>query len=183
MIKEKLIFWPLAGVFISILAFGFFSQGTKKEAAKELLEEIQLATKKSIAKKQSDKKSWDVDRIKSLDVLGGYETILKRSPFFRVASEKKVKKVEVIPLEKKPEKPLFKYKGRVMMGSKVMVIIEDQGTGKNSFLQEGETIGDFEVVHIDEKEVTLRQGDGKEIVLKSAKGEKASDKVEDEAGE
>ena len=175
MIKERLIFWPLLTVFIAILAFGFFSQGTKKKAAKELLQEIQFATKKSMAKKESTKKTWDMSKIKTLDMVDGYEAILKRNPFFRIVTEKKVKKVEVIPLEKKPKKPLFKYKGRVMMGSKVMVIIEDEGTGKSSFLQEGETVGDFKVVHIDEQEVTLRQSDGKEIVLKSSKEEKTAD--------
>jgi len=174
MIKEKLIFWPLLGVFICTVAFGFFSRGNEKEAADELLQEIELATKKSIAKKKLVRDKWDIKNVKALDTIDGYKAILKRSPFFRVVSEKKVKKLEIITVEKKPKKPLFKYKGRVMMGSKIMVIIEDRGTGKSFFLQEGDMVGDFKVVVIGEKEVMLRQKGGKEIVLKSVKKEKKS---------
>jgi hypothetical protein len=174
MVKEKFIFWPLLGTFVFILAFGFFSKGSRKEALEELSREIELATKKTVSKKRSERNKWDIDKLKISDTIGTYEAVLERSPFFRVVPEGKIKKVEPAVVETKPKKALFKYKGRVMMGSRVMVIIEDQGTGKSLFLQQGGTIGDFEVVHIDEKEVTLKQKDGEEIVLKSVKGQKNS---------
>ena len=46
MIKEKMIFWPLLAVFIGVLIFGFASQGEKREAKDELLQDIELAAKK-----------------------------------------------------------------------------------------------------------------------------------------
>ncbi|MBU1062446.1 MAG: hypothetical protein KJ952_07010 [Candidatus Omnitrophica bacterium] len=171
MIKEKIVFWSLLAVFISIVIFGFVSQGKKKEAKDALLQDIEIATKKSRAQKKMIKDSMDFDGIKAVDTIDGYRHLLKRSPFFRPRSETEVKKVEVVPLKVEPKKPLFKYKGRVMMGSKVMVIIEDQGTGKSLFLQEGEAIGDFVVSRIGEKDVSLKKKNGEEIVLRAVKKE------------
>ncbi|MBU1006538.1 MAG: hypothetical protein KKH08_02960, partial [Candidatus Omnitrophica bacterium] len=50
-------------------------------------------------------------------------------------------------------------------GQKVMVVIEDVGTGKSFFAQEGDMAGDFLVLRIDDKEVTLKKKGGEEIVL------------------
>lgn len=172
MIKEKIIFWPLLVVFIGVLIFGFTSQGKKKEAKDELLQDIELATKKSMAKKKALKDRWNFDKIKTEDTLDVYGLLLERSPFFRVRSKEKVKKVEVIPLKEEPKEPLFKYKGRVTMGSTVKVIIEDHGTGKSFFVQEGDMIGDFLVLRVDEKEVALKKKGGEEIVLSAVKKEK-----------
>jgi hypothetical protein len=58
-----------------------------------------------------------------------------------------------------------------MMGSKVMVIIEDQGTGKSSFVREGDMIGDFLVSGIDEDRVVLKKKDGEEVILNVVKEE------------
>lgn len=182
-VKEKLIFWPLATVFIGILVFGFVSQGKKEEATKDLLKEIEVATKKNMAKKKAKKDKLDVKMVKAEDNLNAYELLLKRSPFFRVRDTSEIKKVEVIPLKKEePKKAILKYKGRAMMGSKVMVVIEDQGTGKSFFVQEGDMIGDFLVVAIDEKEVTLKKKGGEEIILSAAKKgqEKKEKKVNEE---
>jgi len=101
-----------------------------------------------------------------------YSLLLKRSPFFRIRSEEKVKKVEVISIKEKPKEPLFRYKGRVTMGSTVKVIIEDHGTGKSFFVQEGDRVGDFLVLRVDDKEVALKKKGGEEIVLSAVKKEK-----------
>ncbi len=180
MLKEKMVFWPLFAIFIGILIFGLASQGKKKDATEELLKDMEHATKKTLAKKKQDKEKWNFDEAKARDVLDSYRLLLKRSPFFKVMPEAKVKeKVEVIPIKEEPEKPLFKYKGRVMMGSEVMVIIEDLGTGKSSFVKEGDMIGDFLVLRIGDKEVTLKKKGGEEIILSVIKKKKeAEDKEE-----
>ncbi len=171
-VKEKLVFWPLAAVFIGMLVFGFVSQGKKEGATKDLLKEIEVATKKSRAKKKAKKDKLDVKMLKTEDNLDMYELLLKRSPFFRVRDVSEIKKVEVIPLKKEePKKVILKYKGKAMMGSKIMVVIEDQGTGKSFFVQEGDMVGDFLVVTIDEKEVVLRKKGGEEVILSSSKRE------------
>jgi len=51
--KEKIIFWPLLGIAMAIFIFGFASQGKKKEALGELLQDIELATKKSKARRKA----------------------------------------------------------------------------------------------------------------------------------
>ena len=170
MIKEKVIFWPLLAVFIGILIFGFVSQGKKKKATSGLLKEIEIATKKTRAKKKAVKDKWDLDNIKLKDALENYKELVKRSPFFRFSDEKpKVKKREVIPLKEEPKEAILKYKGRVMIGSKVMVVIEDAGTGKSFFVKEGDRVADFLVVRIDEKEVALKKAGGEEVILNAVK--------------
>jgi hypothetical protein len=171
MIREKMIFWPLAAVFTGILILGFTSQGNKKSAVEELMRDIELATKKSKARIKEDMNKLDFAKIKGIDDIGDYKLLLKRSPFFRVRPEEKAKKTEPIPVKEPPKKAILKYKGKVVMGSKVMVIIEDQGTGKSSFAQEGDMIGDFLVSGIDEARVVLKKKDGEEVILNVVKKE------------
>ena len=172
-IKEKIIFLLLLVVSIVILIFGFGSQGKKKEATRELMKDIQLATKKSKAKKKAELKDrWDFSAIKTFDKLTVYNALLKRSPFYKIMPKGEAKKVEPIPVKIEPKKPIFKYKGKVSMGSKVMVVIEDQGTGKSFFAKKGDMIGDFLVSSIDDKEVVLKKRGGEELVLSAAKKEK-----------
>lgn len=172
MIKEKIIFWPLVAVFIGVLIFGFLSQGKKKEATQELMQEIELATKKSRAKKKAQLKDmWDFDIIKTQDAASTYEALLERSPFFRVRHEPLVKVVEPLPVKEEKKEPILKYKGKVVMGEKIMVVIEDQGIGKSHFVEAGDKVGDFKVLRIGEKEVALQKQGGEEIILKAKKQE------------
>ena len=180
MIKEKIFFWLFLAIVISTLIFGFFSQGKKKEMAGELLRDIELATKKTKAEDKMAKEKLDFKGIKVADSLSEYKELSKRSPFFRVASELKPKKVEPMMLKEKPKKAMFKYKGKARMGSKVMVIIEDQGTGKSFFVKEGDAIGDFSVSSIDKKEVVLEKTGGEIIRLSTIKKEKKDSKATEE---
>ncbi|MDP6685814.1 MAG: hypothetical protein QGI05_02555, partial [Candidatus Omnitrophota bacterium] len=72
MVKEKIIFIALVPMFIGVVIFGFVSQGFREEAARELLEEIDLATRKSRAKVNAAKDRWDFDRVKGVDTIDGY---------------------------------------------------------------------------------------------------------------
>ena len=180
LIKEKIIFLALLVILIGSLAFGFYSQGNKKEATKEFLQEMEALTEKAKIKKRLSKDAWDLEKVKVKELQEDYEALIKRSIFFREAQEAKVKNVEVaIPLkEEEPKKPVFIYKGKMMVGTKVMVIIEDQGTGKSFSVQEGDMVGDFSVLSIDEKEVRLKKSDGEEIALSTIKKEKEEKKDE-----
>ncbi len=176
-VKEKLIFWTLLIIFIGILGFGFFSQGNRKQATKGLLQDIELAAKKSIAKNKpalSGRRAFD--RIMAMDTMNGYKTLLKRSPFFRPGSKPKAMPVEPVVIEEGPKEPILKYKGKVVMGSKIMVVIEDQGTGKSYFVKEGDMVGDFVVLRLDEDEVALKKKGGEEIVLTAAKKKEEKEK-------
>lgn len=170
-IKEKVIFGLLLTVFVVILIIGFILQGKKQETKGLLLEDIKLAAEKVIDKKKAAEDSWDLDSIRSADSIAEYKTLLKRDIFFRVASEPKTRKVEAIPLKEEPKKILFRYKGKVMIGTQVMVIIEDEGTGKSFFVKAGDMVGDFRVVRVDEKEVVLKKQGGEEIILGVVKKE------------
>ena len=170
MIKEKLIFCPLLVVLIGILAFGLISHGDKKKRDLSLSKDIELATKKMAVKKKTPKDMWGFDKIMAIDTIDGYSTLLERSPFFRIKKEgESTQNLEPIVIKEEPKEPLLKYKGRVIIGDRLMVIIEDRGTGKSSFVEEGDMVAGFLVLRIDDTGVTLRKKSGEEIVLKASK--------------
>lgn len=177
--KEKIIFWPLLGIAMAIFIFGFASQGKKKEALDELLQDIELATKKSKAmRKAFIKDKWDFEAVRVEDKIGAYELLLKRSPFFRIVPERKAERIEPIVVEEEPQGPLFRYKGRAVIGAKVVVVIEDQGKGKSYFVEVGDMIGDFLVSSIGDEEVVLKKKGGEEVILSVAKKEQKQESDE-----
>lgn len=179
--KEKFIFWFLLLVLIAAFITGILSQEKKKAQAEAFIREIEAATEKAKVKKKSQKYDWDIDSIKTSQTIDNYASFIKKDVFFRKAVEALVKpnKDEIIPLKvEEPKKPMFVYKGRIMMGSQVMVIIEDQGTGKSYSVKEGDRVGNFSVLSIDDKEVRLKNKEGKEIILATVKKEKEGKKEE-----
>jgi len=181
-IKEKIIFWLLSPVLIVILMLGFYSKEKKKESADEFLKEMEAVTEKArLKKKQSRELKLDIDAVKKQAATDDYAGLLERSIFFRPESEvKNVIKEEVIAVkEEKPKKPVFIYKGRMMVGTAVIVIIEDQNTGKSFSVKEGDMVGNFLVTSIDDKEVRLKKKDGEEIMLSTVKEERKEDKKEE----
>lgn len=123
----------------------------------------------------------DLETVKTEGTLDDYSGILERNIFFRPVSEVKlVDKGEVIALKKEePIRPAFSYKGRMMVGSNLIVIIEDQNTGKSISIKEGDTTGDLSIVAIGEKEIRLKKKDGEEIVLSTIKEAKKEEKEEE----
>ncbi|MFH1854625.1 MAG: hypothetical protein ABH815_04860 [Candidatus Omnitrophota bacterium] len=184
MIKEKIIFWLLAAIFAAILILGLTSQGNKKAAVEELKQDIELVSKRSKVKIKEERDKWDFVKMKVAEDIENYKSLLDRSLFFRIKPEEKIKKAEPIPVKELPKKAVLKYKGRVMMGAKVMVIIEDQNTGKSSFVQEGDMVGDFLVSSIDESSVVLKKKGGEEVILSAVKREdKEKSSAKDEGPE
>jgi len=116
------------------------------------------------------------------DKISTYELLLKRSPFFRIVPERKAERIEPIVVEEEPQGPLlFKYKGRAAIGAKVVVVIEDQGTGKSYFVESGSMIGDFLVSSIGDEEVVLQKKGGEEIILSVAKKEQKQESDEEDS--
>lgn len=182
-IKEKLIFWPLLTALIVSFGIGFYSQDKKKADTDDFMKDIEIATEKARVKKKAFKDIWDIAVLTSEDSLDNYEGLLKRNIFGRIVTESDVKKEEVIPLEEGPKKPAFIYKGRIMLGSKVMVIIEDEGTGKSYSVQEGGLVGDYVVLMVGEKDVLLKNKDGEEILLQTVKKEEPAQEKKEDAQE
>jgi len=178
--EEKLIFWLLLVIFIGVLIFGFLSQENKKRSGMEFFQEIELASKKNRVHFKVEKSKWDIATLIKEETLESYKGLLKRSPFFKIGSDTKVKKVEPIVIKEEPKEPLLKYKGRVTMESKVLVIIEDEGTGKSHFVQVGDMVGDFLVQEIDETKVVLKKKGGEEIILSAIKKEDISKEIKTE---
>ena len=173
-IREKLIFWFLLSALVATIVIGTNVQDKKKASTDEFLKDIESVTAKAKAKKKVSKDSWDIEALKKQDKSENYSSLIERSIFFRPVSEIKTEnKGEVITLkEEEPPKPVFVYKGRMMVGPKVIVIIQDQNTGKSFSVKEGDTAGDFTVLSIDEKEVRLKKKNGEEIGISTIKEEK-----------
>ena len=180
-IKEKLIFFILAPVLAAVILIGFNLQEKKKESAGDFLKDIESVTEKARAKKKAAKDNWDVDGLKKQDTAEDYTSLAERSIFFRPVSEVTTEnKEDIIPLkEEEPPKPVFVYKGRMMFGAKVIVIIQDQNTGKSFSVKEGDLAGDYTVMSVDDKEIRLKKKDGEEIAISTVKEEKKEEKKEE----
>lgn len=170
-IREKIIFWFLLSVLAVTIFIGINVQEKKKQSSDEFLKDIASVTEKAKAKKKAAKDKWDIEGLNRKESLEDYSTLMERNIFFKPVSEvKDENKADIIPLkEEEPKKPVFVYKGRMMLGAKVIVIIEDQNTGKSFSVKEGDAAGDFTVLSIDEKEIRLKKKDGEEIAISTVK--------------
>lgn len=170
-IREKLIFWFLLSVLIAAIAIGIHVQEKKRQSSDEFLKDIESVTEKAKAKKKTVKDIWDTEGLNKKESLEDYSALVERDIFFRLVSKvKDENKADIIPLkEEEPEKPVFVYKGRMMLGAKIIVIVEDQNTGKSFSVKEGDAAGDFTVLSIDEKEIRLKKKDGEEIAISTIK--------------
>ncbi len=177
-IKDKIIFLALLPVLIGTLVIGMKAQEAKKKSTGDFLKDIESVTEKAKAKKKTVKDSWDIDGLKKQETMEDYPALEERDIFSRPVSEvKEGPKGDIIPLrEEEPKKPLFVYKGRMTLGARVIVIIEDQNTGKSFSVKEGDSAGEFAVVSIGGKEILLRKNSGEEIVISTVKEEKKEEK-------
>ncbi len=178
--KEKAIFWILLPLLIATITIGINAQEKKRQLSDEFLKDIESVTEKAKAKKKAAKDNWDIEGLKKQETSEDYPALMERSIFFRPVSEVKDEGGgDVIPLkEEEPKKPMFVYKGRMMLGARVIVIIEDQNTGKSFSVKEGDMAGDYTVLSIDEKEIRLRKKDGEEITISTVKEERKEEKKE-----
>ena len=61
--------------------------------------------------------------------------------------------------------PRFVYKGRVQMGASQRAILEEAHSRKTHFLETGQTVAGFQVLQIEENQVTLVNSAGEELVV------------------
>jgi hypothetical protein len=178
-IREKVIFWILLPVLAAIIAIGINVQEKKKQSSDEFLKDIESVTEKAKVKKKIAADILDLDGLKKQSASEDYSFLTERGIFFRPVSEvKNEKKEDIVTLkEEEPKKPMFVYKGRMTLGGRVIVIIEDDNTGKSFSVKEGDATDDFTVLSIDEKEIRLKKKDGEEIAVPTVKEGKKEEKV------
>ena len=180
-IRGKLIFWILLPVLAAIITIGINVQEKKKQSSDEFLKDIESVTEKAKAKKKIAMNNLDLDGLKKQSVSEDYSFLIEKGIFFRPVSEvKNERKEDIVTLkEEEPKKPMFVYKGRMNIGGRVIVIIEDDNTGKSFSVKEGDATDNFTVLSIDEKEIRLKKKDGEEIAVPTVKEEKKEEKVRD----
>ncbi len=177
--KEKVIFWILLPVLVAGVSVGINVQEKKKASTDEFLRGIESVTSKAKVKKTAVKDNWDIEGLKAQDKSEDYSALLERNIFFRPVDELKAKtQGDIIPLKKEePPKPVFVYKGRMMVGSNIIVIIQDRNTGKSFSVKEGDTTDDFTVLSIEDNEVRLKGKNGEEISVSTVKEEKKEENM------
>lgn len=178
--REKFIFWILLPVLAAVIIIGIDIQKKKRQSSEEFLKDIGTVAEKVKTKKKTAEDSWDIEGLKKKDTLEDYPALMERSIFFRPVSEAREESgKEIISLkEEEPAKPVFVYKGRMMLGAKVIVIIEDKNTGKSFSVKEGDVTAGFTVLSIGEKEIRLRKNDGEEVLIPTVKEEKRQEEPE-----
>lgn len=170
-IREKLISLLLLPVLAAIIIIGINVQEKKKLASDEFLKDIESVTEKAKAKKKIAADNWDMDSLKKHQTSEDYSFLIERGIFSKPVSETPDEKKEVIISlkEEEPKKPVFVYKGRMALGDRIIVIIEDKNTGKSFSVKEGDTTDNFTVLSIGEKEIRLKKKDGEEIAVSTVK--------------
>jgi hypothetical protein len=180
-IREKIIFWLLLPVLTVIIIIGFNVQDKKKKSSDEFLQDIETVTEKAKAKKKITADNWDLEGLKKQDTPEDYSSLAERAIFSKPVSEIKADKKEdtAVIKEEEPKQAVFVYKGRMTLGDKIIVIIEDVNTGKSFSVKEGDSTDDFTVLSISEKEVKIKKKSGEEIAIPTIKEEKKEEKALD----
>ena len=172
---EKFIFWLLLPVLFAAVIIGANIQEKKRQSSDEFLKDIESVTEKAKAKKKIAADSHDIEGLKKQETSVDYASLMEKGIFLKPFSEVKdeEKTGVVIPLkEEEPEKPVFVYKGRMTLGGNIIVIIEDENTGKSFSVKEGDATDSFTVLGIGEKEIRLKKKDGEEIAISMIKEQK-----------
>jgi hypothetical protein len=179
--KEKAIFWILLPVLTAVIAIGLNVKEKKNKASDEFLKDIESVTEKAKAKKKITADNWDMKGLKERETSEDNSFLMERGIFSKPVSKVKEEKKEDTALlkEKEPKKPKFVYKGRMTLGDRIIVILEDENTGKSFTVKEGDTTDSFTVLSISEKEILLKKKDGEEIAVSAVKEEKKEENPAD----
>ncbi|MFA5388136.1 MAG: hypothetical protein WC312_00075 [Candidatus Omnitrophota bacterium] len=179
-IREKLIFWFTLPLLAAVIAAGINMQEKKRQSSDEFLQDIEAVTEKARAKKKTAETIPDIDGLKAQEAIEDYALLMERGIFSKPVSETGEEKEEAVVLKKEePEKPMFVYKGRMTLGDKVIVIIQDESTGKSFSVKEGDVTEGFTVLRVGEKEIMLKKKDGEEVMVPTVKEEKKEAAPED----
>ena len=162
-VKEKLIFLALLSILILVGVFWVLSPPRKVVVQQEV-----VLPEGPSRHPEVEMVKLDIAKLETIKPLADYKSILTRSPFFKfVPPPPEVApgmEMEGVPVPKKREQ--FVYKGRVVIGEDVKVIIEEVESGEVYFVGKGDKVSDYMLSEVSEKEVVLRASDGREIKLK-----------------
>lgn len=164
-VKEKLVFWTLLGILILVGVFWVVSPPRKVVVQQEV-----VLPEGPSRHPEVEMVKLDIAKLETIRPLADYKSILTRSLFFKfvppppeVAPGMEME-VEGVPVPKKREQ--FVYKGKVVIGEDVKVIIEEVESGEVYFVGKGDKVSDYKLFEVSEKEIVLLASDGREIKLR-----------------
>lgn len=160
-IKEKVIFGVLLVV---LIVLGIFSVAKFTKPREALLLPEEAVPEEGIRLLESERVELDIAGLATIRPASDYLPIKDRSPFFKFTPKPVAEPGVGIPVP--PKREIFVYKGRAVIGGEQKVVIEEVESGEVYFVGEGDMVGDYKLIEIGEKEVTLSAPDGKKIRLK-----------------
>ena len=168
--KEKYIFFTLLVIALGLLIGGRMNKGERlKISAKEQALEKRL--KQAAQRKLLLPQEIDINKVQDLVAFSHYEGMLKRSPFFKVQRKQaKASNLKAAVLSVEDSTPVFLYKGKILSGKGMVVIIEQTRTGETLMVAKGENIDGYKVLDITDTGVILSKKGEENIVLKTIEG-------------
>lgn len=168
--REKYIFFTLCTIALVLLIGASVGKKTENEIGpKERA--LDKKTKRLSAKKIALPEKIDIEKVQDLIAFSSYEGMLKRSPFSKVKLKQPKPtqaKRAVLPVEEST--PEFLYKGKIVAGNRLVVIIEETRTGRVSMVSKGDTVDGYKVLDILDTEVILSKKGEENIVLQTIEG-------------
>jgi len=165
--KEKYIFFTLLIVALVMLIGSGIGKGAKAEiGAQEKALEKRL---KQVGQRQLTlPEKIDLDKLQNLIAFSYYEGMWKRSPFLKVQPKRaQAAKAESVLLPVEEKTPVFVYKGKIVTGKRLVVIIEQTRLGETFMVSTGENIDGYKVLDITDTEVILSKKGTEDIILKT----------------
>lgn len=165
--KEKYIFFTLLLIALLVLIGSGAGKKTKGEISAEekaLERKLERAAQEKFVLSQKI----NIDRVQNLVAFSHYERMLKRSPFFKVQPKQARAaraKAPLVPVEE--QTPQFVYKGKIVVGNRLVVIIEQTRSGETLMASKGERIDGYILLDITDTEVILSKKGEENIVLKT----------------
>ncbi len=163
--KEKYIFFTLlivaAGMLLSSAA-GRKSKGEISAEERVLENKLRQAQKRQFALPPEI----NIDRIQNLVAFSYYEGMLRRSPFFQAQPREGTAGAAssaVALLEETA--PKFIYKGKMVLGERLVVLIEQTRLDEVVMVSQGDNIAGYKVLDITDTEVILSKEGEEDIVL------------------
>jgi len=166
-VREKYIFFTLLIIAVVLLIGASLGKEGKSEISpkeRALGKKLKQAAKKEIVLPERI----DIDKVQDLVAFSIYEGMLKRSPFFKVVPKQAKPtqaKPEVVPVENST--PRFLYKGKISVGGRLVVIIEQTRSGETFMVSKGESLDGYKVLDIMDTEVILSKKGEENVVIKT----------------
>lgn len=156
-IKEKIAFWGLFVLFVSIFSIGLLNYYSRHIDTDEWFAITGRDRAREGLKELIPPSGPGLDSILREIPESEYAALLERNIFFRYVSQAK-KEGEATQKEtgRREEKEVaFLFKGKMVVNNRVVVILEESASKKTHLVGKGDVIGGYRVIDVKDDEVVI----------------------------